>query len=319
MAWKMSYKRFLYAAVGVVAAAGYITFLLHHLGEMPPIQPTPAVIVTAVLSVLLAALITALGGLVWHILMRDIGANFTLRSALGIYTIAQFGKYLPGNIGQHLGRIALAREAGLPLDLVINSMVVELLWSTSLATVLALIGFGTVLGGQTLELGFSFGFYHFGLIAALLMFAPWLSAQILNQYFPKLSARISASGAIPTPTLRAALLISCLYVVAFLIYGLILKLQVFWLFGVKANLFDLTLLFALAWLAGFVVPGAPAGLGVREGVMIITMAEPLGLGTALGLGITLRLTTSLADILALLVGLKVLKTDNKIMQEVRKK
>jgi uncharacterized membrane protein YbhN (UPF0104 family) len=63
------------------------------------------------------------------------------------------------------------------------------------------------------------------------------------------------------------------------------------------------LVYLIAWLAGFVVPGAPGGLGVREAmlVLLLTDAGETGRALALGLGFGMRIVSTLGDVIA--VGL----------------
>jgi uncharacterized membrane protein YbhN (UPF0104 family) len=83
-----------------------------------------------------------------------------------------------------------------------------------------------------------------------------------------------------------------------------LKWQAVHIFHVNSgNLLTLSLLFASAWTAGYLLPGAPGGLGVREAVSIALLTPILGAGTAVALSITMRLSTTLGDGLAFLVGL----------------
>jgi hypothetical protein len=59
---------------------------------------------------------------------------------------------------------------------------------------------------------------------------------------------------------------------------------------------------AAAWLGGFVVPGAPAGLGVREAILTAGL-ELAGYGsTALTVAIGYRLITLAGDVIFALVG-----------------
>jgi uncharacterized membrane protein YbhN (UPF0104 family) len=62
-------------------------------------------------------------------------------------------------------------------------------------------------------------------------------------------------------------------------------------------------LFAIAWIAGYLVPGAPGGLGVREAMMVMVLSPVLGAGAAVGLSLTLRLTTTLGDAVAFGLGI----------------
>jgi hypothetical protein len=52
---------------------------------------------------------------------------------------------------------------------------------------------------------------------------------------------------------------------------------------------------ALAWLLGYVTPGAPAGLGLREGVLALGLTPVLGESEALALALLYRLVTVVAD------------------------
>jgi uncharacterized membrane protein YbhN (UPF0104 family) len=56
--------------------------------------------------------------------------------------------------------------------------------------------------------------------------------------------------------------------------------------------------FALAWTAGLVVPGAPAGLGVFEVVLLLRLGVALPEPPLLALVISYRLVVSLADAIA---------------------
>ena len=54
-----------------------------------------------------------------------------------IYFISQFGKYLPGNVAQHLGRLAMCVQERLPGSVVAASQVVELLMITGPLSIIA--------------------------------------------------------------------------------------------------------------------------------------------------------------------------------------
>lgn len=58
---------------------------------------------------------------------------------------------------------------------------------------------------------------------------------------------------------------------------------------------------ALAWIAGYVTPGAPGGLGLREAVLVLGLGPVLGEAEALAIAFAYRLVTIGAD--ALLAGI----------------
>lgn len=59
--------------------------------------------------------------------------------------------------------------------------------------------------------------------------------------------------------------------------------------------------YAFAWLLGFVVVFAPSGLGVREATLIALLSPDLGIAAATLVAVTLRLASTLGDLLALFV------------------
>jgi hypothetical protein len=64
---------------------------------------------------------------------------------------------------------------------------------------------------------------------------------------------------------------------------------------------------SLAWLLGYVTPGAPAGLGLREGVLALGLTPVLGESEALALALVYRLVTVVADGVLAAVGFFVLR------------
>ena len=106
---------------------------------------------------------------------------------------------------------------------------------------------------------------------------------------------------IPGP--RTLLICFFLYFVNFLNLGLILELIALRLFDADGhNILALSSIFATAWIAGFVTPGAPGGLGVREAVLLSALIPVYGPAAAVGMAIVLRIVTTLGDGAAFLVG-----------------
>jgi hypothetical protein len=64
---------------------------------------------------------------------------------------------------------------------------------------------------------------------------------------------------------------------------------------------------ALAWALGYVTPGAPAGIGLREAVLALGLAPVLGEAGALALALAYRLLTLVADAVLALAGFAMLR------------
>jgi len=54
--------------------------------------------------------------------------------------------------------------------------------------------------------------------------------------------------------------------------------------------------YLVSWIVGFVVPGAPGGIGVREAVFLYLVAGTVAAPTALALALLARLMTTLGDL-----------------------
>jgi hypothetical protein len=117
----------------------------------------------------------------------------------------------------------------------------------------------------------------------------WVRLDLASASLLRLSSCLSLSAAI--------------YVVDFALYGLILDLLALFVFGVsESHLFLFTGLFAIAWLSGFITPGAPAGLGVREFLLALLLRPFLGEAVAINLTLLVRFLHVLADGLAFTMG-----------------
>lgn len=109
------------------------------------------------------------------------------------------------------------------------------------------------------------GKFELILLVVLLFALPWIGIHFINTFFHGWAKRLTKGDVISLPKVSTAIIVSALFVLMFFIVGLILKFQAQWFFGVtEGGVFELTCLFAVAWLAGYLVPGAPGGLGVRR-------------------------------------------------------
>ena len=86
----------------------------------------------------------------------------------------------------------------------------------------------------------------------------------------------------------------------FIIFGIVISslVRTFWGLYINVPWYQFTWCFALAWVLGFIVPGAPGGIGVREVVFTKLFDGTLGEGVAVCLAVVLRVITILGDLLA---------------------
>lgn len=295
-------RKWLTIIFSLLAVGFFIQYAVQNFAEIPPLNMSRGSVMAGLLSIALVVFSIGIAGMIWYLLLLDHAPLSTWRQAQTIFAISQFGKYLPGNMGHHVGRVVMARDIGIPIPITLNTMLVEMLWASGIAAGLALLALLFIVDEQLSGLQLQLEPMQLGAGVTLLLFMPWLGTAFLNKYMPGLAKRLSGS-VIAAPRFGTALIAAVLFLLCFVIMGLILKLQAYWFFGInEGSLLELTCLFSIAWLAGYLAPGAPGGLGVRESMMVLLLSPVLGVGASVGLGVTLRVTTTTGDAVAFLIG-----------------
>lgn len=257
--------------------------------QLAEILQRPQIIVLVVASALSYALALQLVGLAWFSLLVSVGERaISPVRALRVFARTQVYKYLPTNVIHLVGRFVLAARYGAAKDALSYAQVMEIILM--------------VLASGSVALLFSFSFLlqiceEYGIdryIASVIYVATGLTALMLvpivaGRYFKQSRKHLAFS--------MAALSVAC-YGLFFLANGLIVILLVHVLYGSTVEWKMIIGVSAAGWLLGFVVPGAPGGLGVREAVFIAGLSSigvPAAASTAVA--IAHRVVTLLGDVL----------------------
>lgn len=224
-----------------------------------------------------------------HAAARRCGIDIGFVDAFRLYNLSQLGKYLPGSIWQFIGRAAAYRHLGAQYGPIRDALVCESLWIVAGASVVgaaltgpALLG---ILGGSLSPfvawwLGAGIGLAALAVIAA----AIWKRA-LLSRYARLAWPPLHAVGA------QAAI---------WLLLGL-----GFWVLargcGLEVGPVFAVGLFAAGYAVGFLVPIAPAGLGVRDAILTLGLMPYVPAGEALVVTVMARVVYLVVD-LALALG-----------------
>lgn len=249
----------------------------------------------------------------WRRLLRDLGVDRTWRELVEIMAITQLAKYVPGNIGFHLGRAAMAISKGMKPRPLVASMLMETVLAVAAALTVGLAGAG--LSGRGAHLVGAE--VRSGLELAAWMLAGLLAAVVLLRVARPLVHRLAQRHLRPllggsTVRLSTALQAFVAYAANYVVIGIGIWCLAELLFPRQQH--DVGLLcasFALAWVAGFFTPGAPAGLGVREALMLLVLGAAYAKPDALVIVIALRLATVLGDALSFLAGYALLLSSHR--------
>lgn len=208
--------------------------------------------------------------LVWRALLRGLGTPAGLAWSIRTHGVSQLSKYLPGNVMHLASRQFLGASAGVPHAVLARSALLEIAGLASAGLLLGLLALPLLDGGR----------FHW--------LTPAAGAAIV---LAALGAVRLAAGALAAQVLGGHLLFlltaSAVFAALLLLLAPGAARTLPWPAVCGA--------YAAAWLAGFVTPGAPAGLGVREAVLVLLLdghAAEADLLPAVVLG---RTVTALGD------------------------
>jgi len=266
---------------------------------------------TAIAGIAIAAigysLIVPLSAMAWRRLLLDMKVTRSWSELCIIMSVTQLAKYIPGNVGQHIGRAAMSIGRGIPLRPYGISVVSEAVLAVVAATLTGLLGCGlSGMSGELLKHHGATVLPPIAILALVLVFvlALFLARHLLPRLLRSMAPRQSVdSTQLTLPRNRTLALALAIYILNYVVFGTGITAMVLLLLpGQPAQWLLLTGCFALAWVVGFFAPGAPAGLGVREGLMLGLLQFNYSSPEALLIVIALRLATTVGDILCFAVG-----------------
>ncbi|KJR46146.1 hypothetical protein UF75_3469 [Desulfosporosinus sp. I2] len=234
---------------GLLALIGVLFVVIRLVGyadklDLSQLQTVDWLVLSA-LSILYAIMNVALV-LAWQQIMKSLKTPLGFWQAAHIYGMSQLAKYVPGNIFHLAGRQALGMAAGVPGWALAKSSV----WELGLIAVA-----GALFGLLSLPLWWQ----SFPSVVALLLF-------VIVLIVMGLAARRWLK-------LPMAFALGC-YVLFLTVSGLIFFVVLSLVSSVSVTtgmLLGLVGAFVIAWLAGLLTPGAPAGVGVRELVLLFVL------------------------------------------------
>lgn len=290
-------------ALGVASAT--IAYLAHALrtswGEFTAIIADPVLLLVAgCLSIAYGAGLFILFGSWYMTLQRDAPDRVPAARGALIYCTANIAKYLPGSVFHFVGRQLLGVRAGwghraiaqatlLEIAAIVASIALIILAATAFdpsGTLKNVLPTAWLAGAdyQRLVAGA-------GLVVACFAFMTLARFRLFERLFG-----VTAMAAARAVAMCAVFF--CLYMAMVVILARCLPAG-----PNDLSAMTIGIAYLIAWLTGFIVPGTPGGLGVREAVLVLLLTatgEAAG-AIALSLGVGMRLVSTLGDVIA--VGL----------------
>ena len=243
---------------------------------------------------LIVGLITSL--LAWRVILTSLGSPLRATDAARIFYLGQLGKYLPGSVWPVVAQM----EMGSAYDVPRTSM----FWATAVAMVLALVS-GAMVGVTAVPaLASNGGGAYLLVFIAVPVGLVVLHPRVLNGLVAlatRLFRREPLEHRIALGALVRAFLLTLVTWVCNGLHILILARSIG--SGSTVALIPLSFGgFAIAWVAGFLFLVSPAGVGVRETVLILCLGTVLTTAAATAVALISRLLVTAADGIVALIA-----------------
>lgn len=229
-------------------------------------------------------------------LMKISGAKVPFREIISVYITSNLFKYLPGNVLHYVGRNSLGAAHGIPHKDIAFTSLFEAMGNVlfvGLASILIGFPFFRQLASA------AFGENHFWVIGGVFIcFIGIITLIILFHISNRFRGLVVRLFSKETKQIWfIGIVVFCFnYIVNGFSYYLILTTLINT--GAEIAFLSVLAIYNLAWLAGFVTPGAPGGIGIKEFVLILFLGSMVG-NSVLMISVVLhRMMLILTDVLA---------------------
>lgn len=237
----------------------------------------------------------------WLVFTRSLsGRKIPFSAAMPVYTQSNLYKYLPGNVFQYVGRNQLAADMEISHVDVACATVLDVLFCVFWTAVISVI----MLGGRIAELLSKYGrnLLIVGAVGIVIVIALILAVRM--KFRDKFKAYISRYSKAFAKENRPMLLRGVFYYLLQNAVSAAMYMGCLALIVPQADTGELTVLtgaFLFAWIIGFVTPGAPGGIGIREGVMLFVCGDSFADRIVLFV-LVMRIGSVFADVAAFVIG-----------------
>ncbi|MBI9114774.1 lysylphosphatidylglycerol synthase transmembrane domain-containing protein [Sanguibacter suaedae] len=246
---------------------------------------------TVVLSFVLGLVALFANMMSWRGAMAGVGAPLPMAAAARVFLISQLGKYVPGSVWPVLVQVELTKERGISrvrsTTGALVGMAVGVVTSASVASVLLVTSAQDALDD-----------YWFVLLVVPLGVTA-LTPPVLRRLLTVAAKATRKEIVPPDLTWRGLLTSSAWSALMWVAFGFHAWVVVRDLLPDGAPGIALTIgAFALAWLVGFLMILAPAGVGVRELALVVALGGALSVPDALALALVSRVLLTVGDAIA---------------------
>ena len=260
--------------------------------------PLPSIVFP---GVCIYSLSFCLMGIAWHHMLGQLEPKVKLPVSYWIFSRTQIGKYIPGNLFHFAGRQLLGNMCGIPHHTLIAVSTAEFFFQVFSAAMVACIGF-TVIPIRPeyrilliISVGLLFVFFILFLYAQPLF--EWAAS-----FSPRLRDLLKFRLVGRSKFYLYPLLVYFLHLI---LIGLFIGYISYRLGNVHFSLvmsLRFVVIYTISWAMGFMTPGSPGGIGIREALLITQLAPIIELPNAVFVALCLRFASVLGDVVLFLTS-----------------
>jgi len=240
----------------------------------------------------------------WKLILEFLSQEkLSYTNVIEVYTKANLAKYIPGKVVYLAVRNLLGNRYGWKQSIILMSNVLEIFFLFLTTCLVSLVlthkDFIDVILLIYKKIK---GKFIFSFIIIIFMF---ILGGVLYLLIKKRDYIRELKKILTWDFLILSIKIFIINSIAFFISGLILFLIYSFVMGIhveNSQIIKIITSYILSWMGGFVNPGAPGGIGIRETILILLLASTCGSSTTLMAVLLHRLVSVTGDLLALGLG-----------------
>lgn len=229
-------------------------------------------------------------GWMWGRLLLRRGYKVPRAQLVSWYYTGQLGKYVPGGVWAVVGRAEMAVRGGVPRADAYSVTGLSMFTTYSAAALCAALG--SLLSWERPIIGAAL------LLALLFGLSVYAIAPLRQRLMGLLRKVTSGTNELTAP--KDMLALTIVQVPAWIMISLSTTITAH-AFGAEVGVLHMFFVSSLSWLIGFLVIGAPGGLGVRESIFTGLLSASVGTSTALSLAVASRMIFVSVDFLGALI------------------
>lgn len=249
------------------------------------------ILIFVIVCMIMLAIPPYLNSLSYQRILNFLGVKETnIKEIVDIYVSSNIGKYLPGNVMHFAGRNVLGSKYNLSNKSLLAASLLEV-GLKILVGVLIAVTFSYQYFMLIIKENFNdYLLYIIAIVAVIVIGAVLFFALRYRKQIKIQNTFKNISYVIVMDLIIFILNIICFLLIYYAISGNVSVIM--------QNALSISGIYILAWLVGYLTPGAPGGIGVKEAVMIFLLAGIMTESDILLVGVIARLSNILGDTLA---------------------